>query len=145
MTPYLKYVISLCLGREKKTEGIARALQVLWQERAQAAAERFRSHRSRDIHRRARGIRCARFQVSGHEVRRCILSQRARAQGDRLGGSRACHLGFDGLGHTPGGTDALQTQIARASHAQEQAAEAQAFRKLIRYRTELGALPVTSG
>ncbi|HYW82157.1 MAG TPA: hypothetical protein VFB30_02805, partial [Spirochaetia bacterium] len=44
----------------------------------------------------------------------------------------------------PGATEALHTQIAQASTEQEQAAEAQAFRKLISYRTELGTLPVTT-
>lgn len=141
---YLKYVISLCLGREKKTEGIARALQVLWQERAQAAADASEATAGA-------AFDAARAAYDAHDFKsadtkfddayyRNVLALKTIA----LAGAGLVTSDSTGWAIAPGGTDALQTQIARASHAQEQAAEAQAFRKLIRYRAELGALPVTS-
>ena len=139
---YLKYVISICLGREKKTEGIALALRVLWQERAQetanasetAAAGAFTAARAAYD---AQDFKSAdaKFDAAYY---RSVVALKAIA----LAGAGLVTTATTGWSVTPGGTEALRLQIAHASSEQEQAAEAQAFRTLIRYRTELGTLPV---
>jgi hypothetical protein len=140
--PYLKYVILICLGREKKTEGIARALQVLWQERAQEAANASEATAAGTFT-AARGAYDAQdFKAADTKFDDAYYRSLVALKAIALAGAGLVTTASTGWSVTPGGTEALQTQIAHASAEQEQAAEAQAFRKLIRYRTELGTLPV---
>lgn len=142
--PYLKYVISLCLGREKKTEGIARALQILWQERAQAAADASEASAGAAFTAARAAYDASDFKTADAKFDDAYYRNVVALKTIALAGAGLVTSAPSGWAVAPGSTDALQVQIARASTAQEQAAEAQAFRKLIRYRAELGALPVTS-
>ncbi len=141
---YLKYVISLCLGREKKTEGIARALQVLWQERAQAAAEASEAAAGAAFAAARAAYDAGDFATADRKFDDAYYRSVVALKGIALAGAGLVTFGPSGWAVAPGGTDALQAQIARASTAQEQAAESQAFRKLITYRGEFAALPVAS-
>lgn len=142
--PYLKYVISLCLGREKRTEGIARALQVLWQERAQAAADASEATAGAAFSAARAAYDAGDFKSADTKFDDAYYHNVIALKAIALAGAGLVTSAPSGWTVAPGNADALQLQIARASTAQEQAAEAQAFRKLIRYRAELGALPVTS-
>jgi len=141
---YLKYVISICLGREKKTEGIARALQVLWQERAQEAANESEAAASGTFTAARAAYDAQDFKSADAKFDDAYYRSVVALKAVALAGAGLVVSAPTGWSVSPGGAESLQVQISRASTEQEQAAEAQAFRKLIHYRTELGTLPVTT-
>lgn len=140
--PYLRYVISLSLGREKKTEGIARALQLLWQQSAQTAADSAETDAAA-AYRAARALYDA-GDLAAADAKfddayyRNVFAVKALA----LAGAGLVTAASTGWTIAPANAVTLQAHLARASTAQEHAAEAQAFRKLIGYRGEIAGLPV---
>jgi hypothetical protein len=142
--PYLRYLGWLCLGRENKVEGMAYAMRRLWEERAQEVEDRASESAAKSFQ-AARSLfdagsldpADAAFAEAGY--RGIIAVKAAALAGSEQGGTIA-----RGGVLPPEREKMLLAHLSRASAAQEMTAEAEAFRKLIGYRRELGSLPAAS-
>ena len=138
---YLQYLIWLCAGREKKTEGIAWALNQLWKERAGIVAEKA-------VARASSAFQAARARYEAGNLSdadatfmdayyRSVIAVKASA----LAGAGISLSATTGWSLPAAHAQTLLALLTKASAAQETAAEVAAFRTLIGYRRELAALP----
>jgi hypothetical protein len=142
--PYLQYLGWLCLGREKKAEGIALALQSLWEKTALAASTAalasasavFDAARSRY---RAGAFAAADAGFDDAHYHGMLAVKAAALASAALKTSSASGWAFSSMD-----AQTLASLLAAASQAQETIAEASAYRLLITYRKDLDALPVAA-
>jgi hypothetical protein len=140
--PYLQYLAVLFLGRENKDEGIVAALRLLWEKTAREAA-------AAALDRASRSFEAARVLYADGQFDRAgpgfvdagyrgILAVKAAV----LASAALQTSASTGWALAADQKPAAERLLAQASTAQEQVAEAGAYRELIRFKKDLETLPV---
>jgi hypothetical protein len=141
---YVENLIWLCTGREQKSEGIARAIQMLWEDRARSVAESAAASAEASF---AKAV--AEFDAGGLEPATPLFKDayaRSVLALEAIGLSSAAMRTSAESGWALRAEDAslARSSITRALTLQESAGETDAFLTLIAYRQDLGRLPVAA-
>ena len=142
--PYIQYLLWLCNGRQGKTEGIARAMHLLWADRAREASENAATVASAAFRRaRERYLAGALDEaVAGFDdaYYRSILAVKSAGL-SAAGLPLSAATGWSVPGPEMG---TARTLLSHALLAQEHAAEVDGYRALVTERKALAALPAVS-
>ena len=140
-SPYLQYLVWLCLGRQGTQEGIVYALQQLWEGSARSVAESVAKNAAQSFdsaHARfAAGALDAAAAAFSNAAARNLLSVKAAG----LVSAALKTSAASGWGLSADDASRAAALAAQVSLAQEAVAEAGAYQQLIGYKSELAALP----
>ena len=141
---YLQYLIWLCAGREKKTEGMAWAINQLWKDRAGSAAEKAAAGASSAFQAARALYEAGSLSEADAAFTDAYYRSVVAVKASALAGAGIPLSASAGWSLSAAHAQTLMMLLTRASTAQETGAEVAAFRTLIGYRRELAAMRVVS-